>query len=52
MNLAILEGVITLVRIMDDFDMKLVPGQTIQRETSLTSPMRYGMFVEMRERNS
>ncbi|ORX96617.1 cytochrome P450 [Basidiobolus meristosporus CBS 931.73] len=51
MNLAILEAMTTLIHIMNDFDFKLLPGQTIEMETSITAPMRYGMKVEVSERS-
>lgn len=50
-NLATLEALVCVAMLLKRYTFKLVPGQTVTYEFSLTLPMKGGMkvFVEKRQ---
>ena len=44
-NLANLEGVYCIIQILRRFNVKMVPGQVVCTDVSLTNPLKYGLKV-------
>ncbi|KAH8556114.1 cytochrome P450 [Umbelopsis sp. PMI_123] len=49
-NLATLEALVALTMLMKRYRFKLLPGQNITYQISLTLPMKYGMKVQVNQR--